>query len=352
MKSSILLDRDIFRNSVFSRDNNQCVICKKPAVDAHHIMERRLFDDGGYYLENGASLCANHHLEAETTNLSCEEIREAAGISKIILPSHLYEDERYDKWGNIIMGAGKNARRMRGELFHDESVQKALKIGGFLSLFTKYVKYPRTYHLPWSEGLDKDDRMMDSIDDLRHKDVVVMVKLDGENTTMYNDYIHARSLDSKSDATRHWIINKHAQIKHDIPEGWRISCENLYAKHTIKYCNSSWVKNNTYGIVFRIWDQNNNCLSWQSTKEWAELLDFPTCPVLYEGKFDENILREIYQPVFDGDEMEGYVIWPQESFHYRDYRKLVGKFVSKSFKDRLTNSHGHWHHSAIERNGS
>ena len=36
------------RNAVFKRDANLCVICHAAASDAHHIMERRLFDDGGY----------------------------------------------------------------------------------------------------------------------------------------------------------------------------------------------------------------------------------------------------------------------------------------------------------------
>jgi 5-methylcytosine-specific restriction endonuclease McrA len=44
-----LLNRDEFREGVFERDNHKCVICGKPAVDAHHIMERRLFPDGGKF---------------------------------------------------------------------------------------------------------------------------------------------------------------------------------------------------------------------------------------------------------------------------------------------------------------
>ena len=43
-----LLTRDEFREGVFARDHNNCVICGEPAADAHHIVERRLFSDGGY----------------------------------------------------------------------------------------------------------------------------------------------------------------------------------------------------------------------------------------------------------------------------------------------------------------
>ena len=66
------------------------MICGAPGQDAHHIIERRLFDDGGYYLDNGATLCAACHVKAEMTVLTCDAIRSAAGITQIVLPPHLY----------------------------------------------------------------------------------------------------------------------------------------------------------------------------------------------------------------------------------------------------------------------
>src|SRR5260221_219878 len=151
-----LLTRDEFREAVFERDDHKCVVCGKPAIDAHHIMERRLWQDGGYYLENGASLCEEHHLMAESTKLDCEMIREFAGIKPVALPPHLYKDQKYDKWGNPIMF---DCSRLRGELFYDESVQKI--IAPYLGIFnTLRVKYPRTYHLPWSPSVTSDDRVL------------------------------------------------------------------------------------------------------------------------------------------------------------------------------------------------
>ena len=187
MSNFKLLTRDEFREGVFSRDNHFCVMCKAPAIDAHHIIERRLWSDSGYYLENGASLCMKCHLEAEMTKTSCEQLREACGITKVILPSHFYDDQVYDKWGNPIL---ENGTRLRGELFNDESVQKILSIGGFLQSFTSLVKYPRTYHLPWSHGRTKDDRGFDDMSSFIGKEVVVTIKMDGEQTTMYKDHIH------------------------------------------------------------------------------------------------------------------------------------------------------------------
>ena len=153
-----LLSRDDFREGVFARDRHKCVICQAPAVDSHHILERRLFSDGGYYLKNGVSVCEQHHLEAERTTLSCDALRKAAGIKDVLLPEHLTEGD-YDKWGNPIL---PNGTRLRGDLFYEEPVQKVLTEGNVLSLFTKYVKFPRTFHLPWSPGMTSDDRMMES----------------------------------------------------------------------------------------------------------------------------------------------------------------------------------------------
>ena len=98
MHKQILLTRDAFREGTFKRDSYRCVFCENPAVDAHHIMERRLWPDGGYYLDNGASVCGDHHIQCEQTTLSVEDVRHACGITRIIVPPHLYADQPYDKW--------------------------------------------------------------------------------------------------------------------------------------------------------------------------------------------------------------------------------------------------------------
>ncbi len=178
MKDEPLLTRDIFRESVFERDSYKCVICGEKAQDAHHILERRLFPDGGYYLSNGASLCGLHHIKAEQTVLTCEQIREAAGIKKTILPPHFYKDVRYDKWGNIYVRNG--TQRCPGELFNDDSVQKILNSVTQDAPFTYYVKYPRTWHLPWTGCMSKDDRLLDTLS-FFNGEIVVSLKMDGEN---------------------------------------------------------------------------------------------------------------------------------------------------------------------------
>ena len=90
-----------------------------------------------------------------------------------------------------------------------------------MPFYTYYVKYPRTYHCPWSGYMSKDDRVQENLS-LFNKNLVITEKLDGENTTMYNDYIHARSIDGNSHWTQSWVKQLHSQIGYNIPEGWRI----------------------------------------------------------------------------------------------------------------------------------
>lgn len=56
------------------------------AVDAHHLLERKLFPNKGYYLDNGASLCGDCHLQAERTDLSVEQLRSLCGVKNLVLP--------------------------------------------------------------------------------------------------------------------------------------------------------------------------------------------------------------------------------------------------------------------------
>ena len=338
METNVLLTRDEFRESVFKRDSHKCVICGQPAKDAHHIIERRLFTDGGYYLNNGASLCEKHHIEAEQTTLSCDDIREACGITSIVLPDHFYDDNEYDKWGNIIL---PNGNRVKGELFYDESVQKILDQGKVLDLFQKYVKYQRTYHLPWSNLL-KDDRMLENDDHFQGKRVIVTLKMDGENTTMYNDHIHARSLDSSSHETRQWVKGLWSQISYLLDDNMRICGENLYAVHSVSYDDLP-----SYFMVFSVWF-DNRCLSWDETVEYSKILGLEHVPVIYDGIYDKDKIMSIFEKYREKN--EGYVIRLADEFLYQDFRKSIAKYVRPEFRQIVNNSHGHWISKKVEKN--
>lgn len=217
------MNRDEFRRCVLKRNDNKCVICKNSInIVAHHIIDRSLFGTSeGYFLDNGASLCEQHHLEAEQTLISCEELRYKAGITEIVLPEHFelenFESiETYDHWGNIILPTGM---RIKGELFHQENVQKVLAQAELLNKFSSYVKFPRTYHAMWSPNVGRDDRVHDEkgMKKFLNRKLVATIKLDGENSNLYPKYYHARSINSAHHESRSWIKSFHARIAHDIP---------------------------------------------------------------------------------------------------------------------------------------
>lgn len=327
--------REIFRQQVFERDNHKCVNCGDKAVDAHHILERRLFDRGGYHVDNGASLCSQCHLLAEKTDLSVEDLREKCKILKPFLPEHLYQDNIYDKWGNIIL---HNGSRTKGELFYDESVQKILK--DKLDLFTNYTKYPRTYHLPWSENKNKDDKNHSSTVDFNNQNVIVTEKMDGQNTTMYSNYIHARSIDGRSHESMSWVKNYHRKIAHEIPENFRICGENLFAKHSIKYNNLQ-----NYFLGFSIWEKDT-CLSWQDTLDYFNLLNIVSVPILYEGIFNKSKIHNTWLSKRNWENSEGYIIRISDEFKQKDFSKFVGKYVRK---DHIQ-TNKHWLKQKLEKN--
>ena len=330
-----LLSRDKFRESVFERDNYKCVICKEDAKDAHHIIERRLFNDGGYYIDNGSSLCEKHHIMAETTLLSCNEIREKSNITTIILPEDFYDDLEYDKWGNIICSDGE---RLKGPLFYDESVQKILDKS---IIFKKYVKYPRTYHLPNSCGT-KDDKTLKDLKNFENKKVVVTLKMDGEQSNFYNDYYHARSINSGSHESRNWVKGLWSQISYLLDDNMRVCGENLYAKHSVKYVDLE-----SYFYMYSIWI-DNKCLSWNLTEEYSKILGLTLVPVIYEGIFDLDKIHQIYEK--NHNQHEGYVVRLYDEFDYFNFKKSVAKYVSPEFRIKLNDSHGHWISKKIEKN--
>jgi hypothetical protein len=128
---STLLSREAFKNWVFARSGGKCVFCGQHAVDPHHVLERKLFADGGYFLGNGAAVCEQHHWDCETTQLSVEQVRAAAGILVPTLPPGLDAQQTYDKWGNQVWPSGL---RTWGPLEQDTGARKALAAGGFLGL--------------------------------------------------------------------------------------------------------------------------------------------------------------------------------------------------------------------------
>ncbi|MBT4140719.1 MAG: RNA ligase family protein [Candidatus Latescibacteria bacterium] len=123
-----------------------------------------------------------------------------------------------------------------------------------------HIKYPRTPHLPWSQGQSRDDQVLSTTQHFEGKEVIVTEKMDGENTTMYHDHIHARSTTSSPHPSRDWVKKLWSQIQFNIPKGLRVCGENVFAKHSIHYRALP-----SYFLVFAIFEENV-CLSWKETE--------------------------------------------------------------------------------------
>lgn len=125
-----LLTREEFKTFVLLRAGGVCVFCPAPAKDAHHILERKLYPEtGGYFLGNGAAVCDRHHWLCETTELSVDEVRRAAGVVAPVLPPGFEVGRAYDKWGNQVNADGT---RRAGPLVHDTGMRRALRQGRLL----------------------------------------------------------------------------------------------------------------------------------------------------------------------------------------------------------------------------
>lgn len=329
--------RDIFRESVFKRDEYKCIVCGDSAQDAHHIIERRLWKDGGYYLQNGASLCAKCHILAEETTIAPEHLWDLIGEGNFV-PEQFIDSGKIDKWGNQILPNGK---RIKGPLFNDESVQKILRQGGFINDFVvDRVKYPSTLHLPWSQYVTGDDRIHFDLSSFEGKEVVVTEKLDGENTTIYQDGYHARSIDSPYDPSRTWVGKLQGEKGWEIPTGWRICGENVYAIHSIEYNDLL-----AYFYVHSIWNEQNVCLSWDDTVEWCSLLGLIHVPVLDRFIWDEDRLRS-FDERLDLDKQEGYIVRICDHFPYEMFSSYVAKWV----RPNHVTTNQHWFHSKRKYN--
>jgi len=186
------------------------------------------------------------------------------------------------------------------------------------------MKYPKTMHLPWSPSVLTDDKVLRNTNYLENKKIVITEKMDGENTTICFEKAYARSIDSNNHPSRDWIKALWAKIRHDIPEGWKICGENMYAKHSILYTDLP-----SYFLVFAIYTEKNQFLSWEETKNMCKKMGLEIVPELYIGEFNEKEIRK-FDNIIESRNKEGYVIRNIDRFYYEYFSKNVAKYVRKN----------------------
>lgn len=201
-----------------------------------------------------------------------------------------------------------------------------------------FIKYPRTPHLPNSEAKTDDDKTLSSVKHFEGQEVVVTLKMDGENTSLYHNGSHARSTSSAYHESRTWVRNLQGQIAQDIPEHYRICGENLFAKHSIAYNDLT-----TYFMAFSVW-MDKTCLSWDETLKFLQERKLETVPVIYRGIFNMKAIEAAFKA--HSKDHEGYVVRLAKSFSYDEFGRSAAKFVRANH----VQTDKHWSNQAIIKN--
>ena len=141
-KNRDILSRSEFNRLVKERDG-ECVKCNNEGEDVHHIIERKLYSNGGYYLNNGVYVCSECHWRCELTLIHPSELYDIVGIENPIYPKRTDSSLKYDKWLNIRTFKTDQFDReifVKGPMFESEQFQKILN-----KYLDPNVRYNRLY---------------------------------------------------------------------------------------------------------------------------------------------------------------------------------------------------------------
>lgn len=349
--------RNQFRQTVFDRDNHTCIVpwCESDAEDAHHIVERSLWENGGYVPNNGASVCETHHRAAEANSIPPQAFWRWADITTPPLPEGI-ETSHINKWGDELDAPPWKEHRQT-------------------------IKYPSTRHLPWSHERDVDDTAHSEVEWGLDIPLVATIKMDGANSCILRDReepIRARNgkqadkdhFDmAKSwydDKTLYWKIAQVEGCEEDPDEVepyLQIFGEWMYAKHSIHYgcdcetlCEDVGPALEDYFQVFGVYDTRYDLwLSWEETVEIADELDLTVVPPAEEmyhvGEFSN--VQEFWDYFYDlsqnvvSEGHEGIIVRSARPFHYGEIDARLGKYVRE---DHVKEGEKHWSHRALVPN--
>ncbi len=174
------------------------------------------------------------------------------------------------------------------------------------------MKFPRTYHLPWSPGATSDDKILSQaeIEGFLNTPLVITEKLDGENQCWTDMTWHLRSESSNTGGIlRSKSKAKWAEIRYLIPahEFWFI--EDISNQHSIEYQDHS----HEFYII-AIWNQKEGLFeSYDRACQAAETVGLGVVPLIGKASFSSLDALKIYtnteaiQPSRLGGEREGLV---------------------------------------------
>jgi len=316
-----LLTREDFERQVFARDGNKCVICGDPAKDAHHLIERRIWTEPyeyqGYLVDNGVSVCAEHHMAAEKNWIPPQAFRRILDLPTV-KPKSLRCDTDYSKWGDPFRMPTRDA-----------------------------AKYPSSSYLDLSPGKHGGNDVI-SPTTFADMPVVVTIKMDGSNVALRRDSMGARNGDTANHKSFDMLKALHSGFRHQIPEGIEIFGEWLYAKHSILYTGSLALR--SYLQIFAAYDMNWRVwLSWSDVVSLAYKIGYPVVPIVAAGTYKDwqllNVVPTLGEEVIQ-DGHEGVVIRSIYPFHYGQFGTFLGKYV----RENHVQTDDHWQAGPIVKN--
>ena len=210
------------------------------------------------------------------------------------------------------------------------------------------TKYPRTYHMPFSPGRTNDDKVLKDgwFDNYKGKEIVILEKLDGENTaiTHFDCFARSHGAPTRSPWSRN-LWDKDGilwQVKDKISEYETVYGENLYGEHSIHYD-----KLTNYWHIFAVSD--GECwYSWDYVCIIADILRQPHVPVLWRGVIESEeqlktlVDKFVSEPSAYGDTREGVVVRIANEFSIDEFSKSVCKWVRPNHVQTDEHWTKHW----------
>jgi len=370
------MTRQDFREECVARDGGECLVpgCSATvtsspdgAGEVHHIIERKLWPEGGYIPDNGACVCNEHHRLAEDNIIPPQAFWRWADVTRVPYP-HPSIAQGYKEFGVYNSKKRDIMVDKWGEPFETPPWEE----------HREYIKYPSTRHLPFSHERDADDTAHSQLDWAMGYPLVATVKMDGGNAMLVRDSenpIRARNgrhADREHfDMAKQWYWDNDLYSK--IPAHYQIFGEWLYAKHSIHYgcdcdepCEDVGPALRDYFQVFGVYDTRYQLwLGWQETKLVARELDLTVTPparhfydgpfepsdVYHLGEFDNS--QEFWQYAYDLSTSvvdaghEGIVIRSAHPFHYGQIEQRLGKYVRPG---HVKEDEKHWSKRALVQN--
>jgi hypothetical protein len=104
------------------------------------------------------------------------------------------------------------------------------------------LKQPRIYHLPWSEGLQNDDKRIDNLNSFTNQEIEISTKMDGGAVGgNYDGTIQTKTVDGtpfldSGDWFKSYWINRYYLLNN---RPFNVKGELLYYQHSIEYINEN-----------------------------------------------------------------------------------------------------------------